>query len=360
MNSRRLVLRLISRGEEHKIAVAANTYITIKGISESFIKTLKFTCWQMGSASHRKKIIINRLRRLPDPLTMTDLESATLLEADAASSVQFKKQKVELPDGISKNAWKKMQKQKRWEEEKDEYRLKRREKKKAARQRKAAARHDEKSPDESCYHQQAKRKIPEKQIKSGVKVIMDCEFDELMSDKEIVSMSNQITRCYSAKRHSEFEVDLIISSFNKRLKQRFDKSVTDYEKWQGLQFETNDKLEDILPQKPALLENYVYLTADTEEELEELQEGCTYIIGGIVDKNRHKSLCLNKAKELGLRVARLPIGKYIQMNSRHVLATSHVYEIMCMWFELDHDWGKAFNSVLPPRKLKAEAQTITA
>ncbi|WPK23516.1 hypothetical protein PUMCH_000757 [Australozyma saopauloensis] len=262
-----------------------------------------------------------------------------------------KRQKVELPPGMSKNAWKKLQKQKRWDEQKDEYRQKRREKKKIARVNKKLRSEAEKN-DEN-YHLQAKREKPQSQIPSGVSVIMDCEFDELMSDKEIVSLSNQITRCYSAKRHSTHEVDLVISTFNKRLKARFEKSLPDYKLWQNLTIKENDTLEELLPKDAEELSKFVYLTADTEEEIDTLQEGYTYIMGGIVDKNRHKQLCLNKAKKLGLKVARLPIGKYIQMNSRHVLATSHVYEIMCMCFELNHDWEKAFNSVLPPRKLRA-------
>ncbi|OBA20541.1 hypothetical protein METBIDRAFT_43974 [Metschnikowia bicuspidata var. bicuspidata NRRL YB-4993] len=266
---------------------------------------------------------------------------------------EFKRQKVELPEGMSKNAWKRLQKQQRWEEQKDDFRLKRREKKRVARQRKSERKMKGLDDEESNYHQEAKKELPQKQEPSGVNIIMDCEFDELMNDKEIVSMSNQITRCYSAKRHSKYEVGLTISSFNKRLRQRFDKSIQNYAKWKNIQFEENETLEDLLPADEKERAKYVYLTADTDEELLQLEEGHTYILGGIVDKNRHKELCFNKAKKLGLRVGRLPIGKYIQMNSRHVLATSHVYEIMCMWLE-NKDWEKSFNSVLPPRKLKKD------
>lgn len=269
----------------------------------------------------------------------------------------IKRQKVELPEGMSKNAWKKLQKQKRWDEQKDEYRQKRREKKKVAREKKRQRASEGPETEDENYHLQAKREKPQVQLPSGVSVIMDCEFDDLMSDKEIVSMSNQITRCYSAKRHATHLVDLVISSFNKRLKARFEKSLLDYKLWQNMCFKENETLESILPKDEESLSKYVYLTADTENELERLEEGYTYILGGIVDKNRHKQLCLHKAQKLGLKVARLPIGKYIQMNSRHVLATSHVYEIMCMCFELGHDWEKAFNAVLPPRKLRAGVES---
>lgn len=268
-----------------------------------------------------------------------------------------KRQKVTIPEGMSKNAWKKLQKQQRWDEQKDEFRLRRREKKRASRQKKAEQKSQGVISEGNNYHQDAKKVLPASQIPSGIAVVMDCEFDDLMSEKEIVSLSNQITRCYSAKRHSQHEVDLVISSFNKRLRQRFEKSIQDYSKWKGIQFKENNSLAELLPEDETELAKYVYLTADTDEELVDLKEGHTYIIGGIVDKNRHKRLCLDKAKELGLKVGRLPIGKYIQMNSRHVLATSHVYEIMCMWFESNHDWEAAFNSVLPPRKLRKEVAT---
>ena len=40
----------------------------------------------------------------------------------------------------------------------------------------------------------------------------------------------------------------------------------------------------------------VYLTADSPNELSSLDPAKKYIIGGIVDRNRHKNICFKKAE----------------------------------------------------------------
>lgn len=265
-----------------------------------------------------------------------------------------------LPEGMLMNAWKRLQRDKKWEETKAGYRQVKKDKKRTAILKKretrdaliAAAAGGDKQAAEEYKQLRKSRELPETQQPSNVKVIIDCEFDELMSSKEIVSLSNQVTRSYSAKRHCEYDLPLRISSFNKSLKSRFDKSVTQYHQWQGINFSTNDTLKELLPSDPKELQKFVYLTADTDEIIQDLEPDHTYIIGGIVDRNRYKKLCVNKAKELGIRVGKLPIDKYIEINGRQVLATSHVYELCCKWFELGKDWEKAFNDVLPARKVK--------
>lgn len=127
----------------------------------------------------------------------------------------------------------------------------------------------------------------------------------------------------------------------------------------------------------------VYLTADASDELEDLKEGETYIIGGICDHNRYKvrnslrllkhlfnryiytfqNLCQNKAKEGGIRSARLPIGRYLaEMTSRKVLTVNQVFEILVHWTE-NRDWEAALYSVVPKRKLeegkKGRSQSVT-
>ncbi|KKY23224.1 putative trna m g methyltransferase domain containing protein [Phaeomoniella chlamydospora] len=121
----------------------------------------------------------------------------------------------------------------------------------------------------------------------------------------------------------------------------------------------------------------IYLTSDSPYTLKHLTPYSTYIIGGLVDKNRHKGICYRIARDAGadvvpssshngttgdyndnsaaeankpiLRTAKLPIGEYMSMQSRTVLTTNHVCEIMIRWLECG-DWGEAFTRVLPKRK----------
>jgi len=122
--------------------------------------------------------------------------------------------------------------------------------------------------------------------------------------------------------------------------------------------------------------NVVYLTADSEEELTELKEDEIYIIGGICDHNRYKvsallqtvssrpsprlmfmqSLCLNKAKDSGIRTARLPIGRYLaSLPTRKVLTVNQVFEILIRWVETK-DWEEALYSVIPKRKFQGSGK----
>jgi tRNA (guanine9-N1)-methyltransferase len=93
----------------------------------------------------------------------------------------------------------------------------------------------------------------------------------------------------------------------------------------------------------------VYLTSESDYTLTELKPYSTYIIGGLVDKNREKGICYKRATKCGIKTARLPIGEFMDMQSRKVLATNHVNEIMIRWLECG-DWGEAFMKVIPKRK----------
>ncbi|KAH7343876.1 guanine-1-methyltransferase-domain-containing protein [Rhizoctonia solani] len=115
---------------------------------------------------------------------------------------------------------------------------------------------------------------------------------------------------------------------------------------------------DPLPQvrSTCARESVVYLTADAEDEILELKEGETYVIGGIVDRNRYKNLCANKARDLNIRTGRLPIGRYLaDMPTRKVLTVNQVFDILVHWVTT-RNWEEAMQKVMPKRKFNANGK----
>ena len=73
----------------------------------------------------------------------------------------------------------------------------------------------------------------------------------------------------------------------------------------------------------------IYLTADAEEVLHDLDTDCAYIIGGIVDRNRLKGITQRKAQEMQIRSARLPINENLSfsMNASQVMLILYVMKL---------------------------------
>ncbi|KIK67622.1 hypothetical protein GYMLUDRAFT_154603 [Collybiopsis luxurians FD-317 M1] len=211
------------------------------------------------------------------------------------------------------------------------------EKKKLKAQKRAAGELD----DSAELEERAKKR--QKMGGFGGKVVLDLGFDKLMSEKEINSLSSQLAYTYSANRNSAYPFTLLCTSVEGRTRDRLE-AINDaaYKRWSHTEW-WQDELH---PKK----QNIVYLTADSEEEIEELRPDEIYIIGALVDHNRYKNLTLEKAKSQSIRHARLPIGKYVSsLPTRKVLTVNQVFEIMLKWVET-RNWEEAFHCIIPKRK----------
>lgn len=268
------------------------------------------------------------------------------------------------PEGMTKTQYKKLLKRQRWEAEKEIYKEQRKAQKKERDNRRRAEIAQLKEKGDS-YEHLIKHRPPKARVdqgNTGFGLVLDCSYDDYMQEKEVVSLSGQITRSYSTNRLAPNRAQLTVSGLDKRLKERFNSRISDHTLWkkEWITF-SEDSLESVLKNwqwdanqsdvgVASDFSNVCYLSADTDEILSELKPGDVYVIGGIVDKGRHKNLCKGTAEKLGIKTARLPIEEYITLSGRKVLTTAHVVELLLKWNEFKN-WKDAFEAVLPQRKI---------
>jgi len=169
-----------------------------------------------------------------------------------------------------------------------------------------------------------------------------------MTPKEINSLSSQIRYCYAANRRSYHPVYLSATSLGGETKTILDKIEGFPGGWAGRGFECHSKSMEQVHDKSKL----VYLTSDSPNLLEDLDNDKIYVIGGIVDRNRLKRATIDRAERLGVATAKLPISQHLELFSTRVLTCNHVFEILVKYRDCDKDWKKAMLEVLPTRKLE--------
>jgi tRNA (guanine9-N1)-methyltransferase len=182
-------------------------------------------------------------------------------------------------------------------------------------------------------------------------VCIDCDFDHLMTWKEKNSLASQIRYSYATNKRSDNPVYISVPGL--------DESGVTYEqlsKVEGFPDEWNSAFScsplplDKVHDKSKL----VYLTSDSENTLEHLDDAKVYVIGGIVDRNRLKRTTITKAKELGIAHAKLPIEDHLKLCATKVLTVNHVFEILLKYRQFGDNWKDALLDVLPHRKNATE------
>lgn len=123
-------------------------------------------------------------------------------------------------------------------------------------------------------------------------------------------------------------------------------------------FSTKTKDSEDDPEKSSLSEKIIYLSGDSPdmvsdcEAIQASNDG-VFIIGGLIDHNRHKGLALGRAQAAGVAHGQLPIGEHIRLTQRKILAIPHVFEIMLLAANgtMGGNWADIFQKVIPSRKV---------
>ena len=193
---------------------------------------------------------------------------------------------------------------------------------------------------ESCPKRRKGNKLCDS--KNKVRIAVDCSFDDLMSEKDIIKLSKQIQRCYSINRHMDNPLQLHLTNLQGKTLDRLDNFLDGYKNW-DMHLKSESLIELFQPSE------VVYLCAESENLLSTFDESKIYAIGGFVDHNAHKGLAYERAKNAGFQHARLPIDKFFTLATRKVLTVCHVFEIISN-FCITDSWTSAIEKTIPERK----------
>ncbi|KAK7412750.1 hypothetical protein VNO78_04346 [Psophocarpus tetragonolobus] len=268
------------------------------------------------------------------------------------------------PPVLSKNAQKKLAKQQRFEAQKAEKKAAAKEQKRREVERKrkeweeslASVTEEEREKllesRRNLRKERMEKRSQEKENKrerlsvareQGQNVVVDLQFSHLMNPNEIHSLVQQIMYCYAVNGRCASPAHLWLTACDGEMDSAL-KRIPGFDKW-IIEKENRSYIEALCDRK----EDLVYLTADSETVLEELDLKKIYVIGGLVDRNRWKGITLKKAEEQGIQTAKLPIGNFMKMSSSQVLTVNQVVEILLKFLET-REWKTAFYAVIPQRK----------
>jgi len=184
------------------------------------------------------------------------------------------------------------------------------------------------------------------------RVVLDCRFEKMMAEKDIRGLANQVSQLYGQNMRANNPVRLIATSFGGKLKANLEKNQKNrFDVWL---LETFEKpLEEVFTQENKEHEKVVYLTSDSPNDLETLESDKIYVIGALVDHNRHKCCTFDLAAKQQWKTAKLPILNHMKRidgsGQRVVITVNQVSDILVAYWNWK-DWRKAFHFAIPKRR----------
>eukprot|EP00906_Rhabdomonas_costata_P035358 RCo049676 len=192
-----------------------------------------------------------------------------------------------------------------------------------------------------------KRKFLEA-MQAGPRVVIDLDFEEMMDARSLRSMCQQVMFSYAILKKAVQPLNLSVCglSASSTLRQTLFQK-TGASSW-PIVFKSTPFYEE-----HSTLDCVVYLTADSDRVLRGLEMDKVYIIGGLVDHNRHQGLTLQRAIQHGVKHAKLPLQEYMDHSKTdkfsRVLTVDHMVAVLCAFLET-RDWAQAFQRAIPSRK----------
>ena len=95
----------------------------------------------------------------------------------------------------------------------------------------------------------------------------------------------------------------------------------------------------------------IYLSPDSDNVLDNINQDEILIIGGYVDKPISKFKSLQKAEKYKIQTKRLPLKEYYENTVNNVLNINTVLEIISNYIA-KKDWKISLEKAIPKRKIR--------
>ncbi|EDW01196.1 tRNA methyltransferase 10 homolog A [Drosophila grimshawi] len=188
----------------------------------------------------------------------------------------------------------------------------------------------------------------------AISVAIDLNYDDLMQERDIAKCVKQCLRIYTINRRAALPLRLHFTGIKRdgHIHECLKKN-DGWENWH-VNYHFDCTHSEVFEKQ-----QLVYLTCESDTVLDKPLPGHTYVIGGLVDHNHFKGLCHQRAISAGLATARLPLSEHVDMKTRSVLSTFHVFELLTR-VAAGQDWTQAILETIPQRKgAKAKESNTT-
>ena len=146
----------------------------------------------------------------------------------------------------------------------------------------------------------------ERVSENGIPLLFDLSYCNIMTSVELGSLQSQISDAvgFLRKQFPQY-FKLICANATEEITAKLQKRGA--KKWCLFVYQDDIKNIPGLEQK-----EIVYLSPDAEECLEEINNNCAYVIGGLVDRTIQSKKSLERGNALGVSVKRLPVKEYLE------------------------------------------------
>lgn len=174
------------------------------------------------------------------------------------------------------------------------------------------------------------------------KIVLDCAYDSLMLDHVSRYAAEEIRECFkiNQKNMHPFDMHICVSDLESTTLMHLENRLP---KLLQASFPVDIHTKSVADLFPP--EKLIYLTSYSQNVLDKYDQNDIYVIGGAIEKCIPKPASLNRAKELGIRTAKLPLDRYLNWGMRKKqLRLDDITQIL-LDFRSTRDWKRSFLSI---------------